>query len=219
MDRCDLKLYGKQQELIRQAALLKKPTILVLENGKPVDLSWEKDQVDGILAAWFGGEMGARAIADVLLGEISPSGKLPVSFPKSMGHLPCYYSALPGGSPIYLEGERKALFPFGFGLSYTTFVYSGLFVKEKGGCGDKIEIPGGVLGKTFMPEDNPLHISALRFEKISGEGCRMELTNGQNRDTFMVHPGKWQAGRLHLDGGARTCPGMCSGKAFTKNSM
>ena len=136
MDRCDLKLYGKQQELIRQAALLKKPTVLVLENGKPVDLSWEKDQVDGILAAWFGGEMGAKAIADVLLGEISPSGKLPVSFPKSVGHLPCYYSALPGGSPIYLEGERKALFPFGFGLSYTTFLYSGLCVEKGEGLYD-----------------------------------------------------------------------------------
>ncbi|MDE7006855.1 MAG: fibronectin type III-like domain-contianing protein, partial [Lachnospiraceae bacterium] len=92
--------------------------------------------VDGILAAWFGGEMGAKAIADVLLGEISPSGKLPVSFPKSEGHLPCYYSALPGGSPIYLEGERKALFPFGFGLSYTTFLYSGLCVEKGEGLYD-----------------------------------------------------------------------------------
>lgn len=132
MDRCDLRLYGKQRELIRRVAALGKPTVLVLENGKPVDLTDEVEQADGILAAWFGGELGARAIADVLFGDINPSGKLPVSFPKSVGHLPCYYSRLPGGSPRYLEGTIHARFPFGFGLSYTTFIYSDMRVKKAG---------------------------------------------------------------------------------------
>lgn len=135
MDRCDLKLYGKQQELLRRVCEVNKNVILVLENGKPVDLSWEKDHVNSIVVAWFGGELGGRAIADVLFGDINPSGHLPISFPKSVGHLPCYYSALPGGSPFYLEGLRKELFCFGHGLSYTTFEYSDLQVEKlEGRC-------------------------------------------------------------------------------------
>ena len=126
MDRCDLKLYGKQRELIERVSALGKPVVLVLENGKPVDLSYEKDHMDAILAAWFGGEFGARAIADVLFGDVNPSGHLPISFPKGVGYLPCYYSMLPGGSTEYLEGERRELFPFGYGLSYTDFTYANL---------------------------------------------------------------------------------------------
>ena len=136
MDRCDLKLYGKQQELIRRVCEVGKPTVLVLENGKPVDLSWEKEHVDSILAAWFGGELGGKAIADVLFGDINPGGHLPISFPKSVGHLPCYYSLLPGGSPIYLEGLRRELFPFGHGLSYTEFAYRDLKVEKRSGLYD-----------------------------------------------------------------------------------
>lgn len=133
MDRCDLKLFGKQQELLRRVCEVNKNVILVLENGKPVDLSWEKDHVSGIVAAWFGGELGGRAIADVLFGDINPGGHLPISFPKSVGHLPCYYSALPGGSSFYLESLRRELFCFGHGLSYTTFGYSDLKVEKQEG--------------------------------------------------------------------------------------
>lgn len=104
MDRWDLKLYGKQQELIRKVSELGKPTVLVLENGKPVDLTYEAEHLDSILAAWFGGEFGAKAIADILFGEVSPS---------------------------YLKGEKKERFEFGFGMSYTQFVYENLRV-EKG---------------------------------------------------------------------------------------
>lgn len=133
MDRCDLKLYGKQQELLRRVCAVNKNVILVLENGKPVDLSWEKDYVSSIVVAWFGGELGGKAIVDVLFGDVNPSGHLPISFPKSVGHLPCYYSALPGGSPIYLEGLRRELYCFGHGLSYTDFKYSTLEVEKQGG--------------------------------------------------------------------------------------
>ena len=131
MDRCDLKLYGKQRELVERVSTLGKPTILVLENGKPVDLSFEKDHMDAILVAWFGGEFGARAIADVLFGDANPSGHLPISFPKGVGYLPCYYSMLPGGSTEYLEGERRELYPFGYGLSYTSFAYSNLQIRKQ----------------------------------------------------------------------------------------
>ncbi|MCL6458101.1 MAG: glycoside hydrolase family 3 C-terminal domain-containing protein [Gorillibacterium sp.] len=130
MDRSDLRLYGRQKELVERICALGKRTILVLENGKPVDLSYESEHCDAIVVAWFGGEFGAKAIVDVLFGDVSPSGKLPISFPRSVGHLPCYYSMLPGGSSDYLEGTRNALFSFGHGLSYTTFTYSNLCVEE-----------------------------------------------------------------------------------------
>jgi beta-glucosidase len=131
MDRSELQLYGKQRELIKQVCALNKPTILVLENGKPVDLSYEAEQMDSILVAWFGGERGALAIADVLFGEVSPSGKLPISFPKDIGQVPCYYSMLPGGSTEYLEGTRKPLFSFGHGLSYCDFEYTNLEIMNQ----------------------------------------------------------------------------------------
>ncbi len=133
MDRCDLRLYGKQRKLVQEVCALGKPTILVLENGKPVDLSYEAEKCDAILVSWFGGELGARAITDVLLGDVSPSGKLPISFPRSVGHIPCYYSRLPGGSSEYLEGKTDALFPFGHGLSYTTFEYENLRIEKMDG--------------------------------------------------------------------------------------
>ncbi|MBQ8718652.1 MAG: glycoside hydrolase family 3 C-terminal domain-containing protein [Clostridia bacterium] len=132
MDRNDLRLYGRQQELIRRVAETGTPVVLVLENGKPVDLSAEVNLCDGILECWFVGEMGAYAIAEVLTGERAPAGRLPITFPKNVGCLPCYYNRLPGGSEHYLEGSRAPLFPFGPGLSYTHFDYGELRVEQQG---------------------------------------------------------------------------------------
>ena len=125
-DRCELTLAGKQQELIQKLAQLGKPLVLVLENGKCVDLSKEEEHCDAILAAWFGGEFGAQAIAEALLGLLNPAGRLPISFPQSSTRLPCYYSMLPGGDLNFMEGTKLARYPFGHGLSYTSFSYSGL---------------------------------------------------------------------------------------------
>ncbi|MBQ2762268.1 MAG: glycoside hydrolase family 3 C-terminal domain-containing protein, partial [Candidatus Methanomethylophilaceae archaeon] len=133
MDRCELKLYGMQRELVRRVAEIGKPVVLVLETGKPVDLQEESEMVDAILEAWFGGELGATAIAEVLLGMVNPSGRLPISFPRSVGHLPCYYSRQPGGYPAYLEGTQDALYPFGYGLGYTEFEYRDLKVNKSEG--------------------------------------------------------------------------------------
>ena len=132
MDRCGIQLYGAQRELVRRVGALKKPSVLVLEVGKAVDLSDESASMNAILLPWFGGELGARAIAQALTGVLNPSGHLPVSFPRSVGCLPCYYSALPGGSTDYLEGPHSALYPFGHGLSYTRFELSELTAKVVG---------------------------------------------------------------------------------------
>ncbi len=128
MDRCELTLYGRQKELAERVAALDVPTVMVLEVGKPVELGGVEAALDAIVVPWFGGEMGAKAIASILTGRANPAGRLPVSFPRSVGMLPLYYSRLPGASAEYLEGRRDAAYPFGHGLSYTTFAYRGLRV-------------------------------------------------------------------------------------------
>ncbi len=131
MDRASMTLYGRQHELTQRIATLGKPSVLVLQIGKPADISAFTETIDAILFPSFGGELGAQAIAEVLLGLVNPSGKLPISFPRSVGHLPCYYSMLPGTSAeSYLEGAYDALFPFGHGLSYTNFAYDSLSVQQ-----------------------------------------------------------------------------------------
>ena len=129
-DRCELTLNGRQRELIERLAELGKPLVLVLENGKPLEISRENEICDAILMAFYGGESGARAIVEVLTGAVNPSGRLPISLPRSSTRIPCYYSMLPGGAPDFLEGPKNALFPFGYGLSYTQFEYSNLEIDQ-----------------------------------------------------------------------------------------
>lgn len=130
-DRAELKLSESQPELIQALGKLGKPLILVLENGKPVDLTEERKVCDAICVAWFGGEHGAQAIVEMLFGALNPSGKLPMSFPHNVGSLPCYYSLLSGGGDSYYENEKSPLYPFGYGLSYTSFEFSQLEVVKK----------------------------------------------------------------------------------------
>ena len=124
-DRSELTLYGRQRELILKLARLGKPMVLVLQNGKGLDISEESRVCDAVLVSWFAGEQGARAIAETLLGRNNPAGRLPVSFPKSSTIAP-YYCALPGGDNKFMEGTYGSLYPFGHGLSYTSFLYSDL---------------------------------------------------------------------------------------------
>lgn len=123
---------GRQRELIEKLAALGKPVVLITENGKQLDLSRENEVCDAIMMTWFGGESGAKAIAEALLGEFSPAGRLPLSLPRHSTRIPCYYTMLPGGARDFLEGPKDALFPFGFGLSYTSFEYRDLTVKKLG---------------------------------------------------------------------------------------
>ena len=131
-DHSELILAGRQRELIEKLSQLGKPLVLVLENGRPLELSRETEVCDAILMAFFGGETGAKAIVECLLGQISPSGKLPISLPRSSTRIPCYYSMHPGGERMFIEGPRDALYPFGFGLSYSSFAYSDLVISKSG---------------------------------------------------------------------------------------
>jgi len=110
-----------------------KPIVMVLYNGRPMTLPWEKENMDAILDVWFGGTEGGNAVSDVLFGDVNPGGKLTTSFPVNVGQIPVYHSMLNTGRPTdgsgfkflsrYLDVPNEALFPFGFGLSYTTFEY------------------------------------------------------------------------------------------------
>jgi len=126
-DRANLELPGAQAELIAAVAATGTPVVVVLINGAPVLMAGWIDKVAAVLEAWYPGEAGGLAIADILFGDADPGGKLPVSLPRSMGQLPLFYNYKPSGrGDDYVDLTGKPLFPFGFGLSYTTFAYRGL---------------------------------------------------------------------------------------------
>ena len=128
-DRSSLSLPGHQEELITRVAATGKPVIVVLSGGSAITMSRWIDKVDAVVDAWYAGEQGGRATADVLLGDYNPAGRLPITFPMAEGQLPLYYNHKPTGrGDDYLDLTGQPLFPFGFGLSYTSFEYSGLLI-------------------------------------------------------------------------------------------
>ena len=141
--RTNIKLPGYQQELIAEIKKTGTPIILVLMNGRPLDLSWENNQVDAILETWFPGTRGGEAITDVLFGDYNPSGKLTVTFPRNVGQIPIFYNQKNTGRPAnienadprytskYLDVDNSPLYPFGHGLSYTSFQYTDVKIDTK----------------------------------------------------------------------------------------
>jgi len=134
--RALLDLPGRQEELLKAVVALGKPVVLVLLNGRPLSINWASQNVPAILEAWEPGTEGGHAVADVLFGDVNPGGKLPVTFPRSGAHSPLYYARnlthSPEGAPMYnvryWDGAPTPLYPFGYGLSYTTFAFSNLKV-------------------------------------------------------------------------------------------
>ena len=136
--RSSLGLPGVQQQLLEALAATGTPVVLVLMNGRPLILEWASDHVPAILETWFLGVEAGNAIADVLFGDVSPSGRLPVTFPRVLGQVPIYYNHRNTGRPYksslgimssgskYIDVPNTPRYPFGFGLSYTTFAYSDL---------------------------------------------------------------------------------------------
>jgi beta-glucosidase len=164
--RADLRLPGCQEELIDEIAKLHKPIILVIMAGRPLLLEDVRKKVDAILYAWHPGAMSGPAIANLLFGIESPSGRLPVTFPRAVGQIPIYYNHKNTGRPatkksvvnidniearapqhssgdtsFYLDIENSPLYPFGYGLSYSKFKYSNLNLdKDKMGLGQSLKI-------------------------------------------------------------------------------
>jgi len=127
-DRSDLGLPGNQEQLMEAIVATGKPVVLVLENGRPLTIGWAKEHVPAILEAWYPGEFGGKAIAETLFGENNPSGRLTITFPSSVGQLPDFYNSDRSRVRKYVDNDGAPLFPFGFGLSYTSFRYDHLAV-------------------------------------------------------------------------------------------
>ena len=125
-DRVSLDLPGKQLDFVKAVYASGTPIVLVIQTGRPVTAVWEDENLPAILEAWFPGEQGGRAIAETLFGDNTPSGRLPITFPRHVGQVPCHYSRRPGGGKRYVEMNWLPLYPFGYGLSYTTFCFSDL---------------------------------------------------------------------------------------------
>jgi beta-glucosidase len=125
-DRTELGLPGNQEQLLEAVVATGKPMVLVLENGRPLTIGWAREHVTAILEAWYPGEFGGRAIAETLFGDNNPGGKLTITFPRTVGQLPDFYNADPSRMRKYVDDDGKPLFPFGYGLSYTSFAYTHL---------------------------------------------------------------------------------------------
>jgi beta-glucosidase len=141
-DRASLSLPGHQEELILRVAATGKPVVVVLVGGSAVTMSRWLDRVAGVIVAWYPGEQGGRAIADVLWGNYNPAGRLPLSYPMAEGQLPLVYNHKPTGrGDDYVDLTGRPLFPFGFGLSYTTFEYSSLSLRPTEiGADDRVAV-------------------------------------------------------------------------------
>jgi beta-glucosidase len=124
-----LDLLGAQNDLVKAVVATGTPTVVVLINGRPLSINYIAQNVPAILEAWFPGEEGGAAAAEVLFGDVNPGGKLPITFPHSVGDLPDYYNHKPSAMRSYEFGTREPLFPFGYGLSYTTFKFENLRVE------------------------------------------------------------------------------------------
>ena len=141
--RSNIEIPETQKNLLRALLKTGKPVVLVLFTGRPLALKWEQENVPAILNVWFGGTEAGTAIADVLFGDVNPSGKLTTSFPQTLGQVPIYYNHKNTGRPLaegqwfqkfrsnYLDVSNDPLYPFGYGLSYTTFNYSDIKLSSK----------------------------------------------------------------------------------------
>ncbi|KWX72252.1 glycosyl hydrolase family 3 [Paenibacillus riograndensis] len=131
IDRISLALSGVQLELAQEIHKLGKPLVVVYINGRPVSEPWIEEHAHAILEAWYPGQEGGHAVADILFGDVNPSGRLTISWPKDAGQLPVYYNGKRSRGKRYLEADSQPRYPFGFGLSYTSFSYSDLKVEPQ----------------------------------------------------------------------------------------
>lgn len=228
-DLTDINPLGVQRELVQALKATGKPIILVLVHGRPWSISWEKENVPAILEAWYPGERGGAAVANILFGKVNPSGRLNATIPRSVGHIPVFYDYKPSAKGINRESGTKEkagrdyvfsspapLFPFGFGLSYTSFEYSDMQVSKKTFGKESVEVSvlvkntGDRTGKEvvqFYVNDKVSSVTTpvialKRFKKIElkpGESKRVtfsisyiELGLWNSRMEFVTEPGEFE---------------------------
>jgi beta-glucosidase len=196
-DRQSLALPGNQEALLEAVSASGKPLVLVLENGRPLTIDWAAQHVPAIVEAWYPGEFGGQAIAEVLFGDRNPSGKLTITFPRTVGQLPDYYNFDPSKTTKYVDGDRTPLFPFGHGLSYTTFKYDNVAVKLPDADGDGVVAVTANVSNTGSAEGEEvaqlyLHhdVSSVEVPDRALQGFeRVHLKPGETKTvTFRIKP-------------------------------
>ena len=218
--RSNILIPGVQTDLFAELKKLGKPVVVVLMNGRPLDLSREEVLADAMLETWFAGSMGGEAITQVLFGDYNPSGKLTMTFPRNLGQVPLYYYAKNTGRPIYLPNDKykskyidvsnDPLFPFGFGLSYTTFEYSSLQLSDtilSANGSIKATVVVKNTGKVKGEEVVQLYLrdlvgSVTRPVKELKGFQKMELNPGESKTvTFSIRPDMLAFHRLDMSFG------------------
>jgi beta-glucosidase len=176
--RSSLKLSGGQEELLEAVVATGKPVVLVLINGRPLDITWADEHVPAILEAWYAGNQGGSALADILFGDANPGGHLPVSWPRNSGELPLYYNHnrthRPEDEPEfksrYWDAPSIPLYPFGYGLSYTKFSYSNLKLNQsQAKVGTTIAVSVDVANTGNRPGDT---VAQLYIHQRAGSASR-----------------------------------------------
>jgi len=130
-DRTSLELTGQQQELVTAMLSTGKPVIVFLFNGSPLSIQYLHENVPAIFECWYPGQEGGHALADILFGDYNPNGKLPITIPRSAGHIPAFYNHKPSARRGYIFDDVSPLYPFGFGLSYTSFSFKNVRLAKK----------------------------------------------------------------------------------------
>ncbi|HEX3029759.1 MAG TPA: glycoside hydrolase family 3 N-terminal domain-containing protein [Clostridia bacterium] len=189
-DRADLSLSGAQQKLLEALKATGKPIIVILVNGKPLSIPWVAANADAVIETFNSGMLGGKAAAEILFGEVNPSGKLSISFPYHSGQLPVYYNHQPGWhSKKYVDFPAEPLYSFGYGLSYTTFKYDNLRLsKQKCGKEDTVFVSVDVTnsGKVDGKEIVQLYVNDLVSSVITPvkelKGfSKVEIKSGETR--------------------------------------
>lgn len=206
-DRDDLDLFGMQNELAEAIMNTGKPVVVLLINGRPITINDLQENADAIIECWYLGQETGHAVADVIFGKVNPSGKLPVTFPHNVGQLPCFYNKKPTNHRFYLMSDPSPLYPFGFGLSYTTFEYKNLRITPGEIPADgtaQVEIDVSNTGKVKGDEIVQLYIHDLvslptRPVKELKDFARITLNPGETTTVkFIITPDKLEAFNLEM---------------------
>ena len=190
-DRATLDLLGKQLELLQAVKSTGTPMVVVYIQGRPLNMNWAKENAGALLTAWYPGQEGGHAIADVLFGNYNPSGRLPISVPRHVGQLPVYYNKKNPVSHDYVEMEAAPLYSFGYGKGFSSFTYSNLQVEENGRHRYKVTFDLRNEGKYDGAEVVQLYLrdeyaSVVRPQKQLKSFERIFLKKGESRRVVLT---------------------------------
>lgn len=192
--RESLELPGNEEQLLEEVAAAGKPVVLVLMNGRPLDIKWASEHIPSILDVWYPGTQGGNAVANLLFGDAVPGGKLPFTWPRDVGQIPIYYSHNTTQAPQnegtrYWDEESTPLYPFGYGLSYSTFAFSNLKLSQNEiKPGEKIDVSVDVENTGDVSADE---VAQLYIHQQYGSTSRpVRELKGFERLTFAPHEKK-----------------------------